>query len=401
VTEIYASPKRLRVGLLVSNVSRLGGGVSTLVIKLASALRNTCIEPVIFSAHDRYVDEDTDKLKNIKVISRAKYGPRAINYLPGLLGDLLQNDLDILHLHGIWQYPSLAGSIWMQKTRRPYIVSPHGMLDEWILRRNRARKWLAMRLYEKRNLSLATVVHALNAAESDQIRRFAPAARIELIPNGIETIGREKRVFNPGGDLTQPYVLYLGRIHPKKNLECAIDAWESLSGAEGYKGLRFVIAGWGEQPYVAGLLAKIALLGPGGRIDFIGPVYGEQKQRILEGAAFSLLPSLSEGLPMTILEAWAAGTPTLMSINCNLSDGFTSGAAIDCGTSVHSISATFQRVLRFSPEERQVMSTAALNLVKQKYSMTAITERWKVLYYKSIANANCISKQNHDCASTH
>ena len=366
--------KRPRVGLLISNISRLGGGVSAFVIKLAQALRSTNIEPIVFSAQDRYLDEDWSEIVDIEIVSRPVRGPAAIGYLPGLLADMVRSDIDVLHLHGIWQYPSIAAQMWQRRTERPYIVSPHGMLEDWILDHGRAQKWLAKLVYEKSNLGRANLVHALTGAEADQIVRFAPGAKTIVMPSGIE-IGE---AFISDRPVADPYILYLGRLHPKKNLEAAIDAWAAMGEARGNS--RFVIAGWGDEVYVADLVKRLEAVGPRTGIDYIGPVYGGGKERILAGARFLLLPSLSEGLPMTILEAWAEGVPVLMSSQCNLPEGFAAGAALDCGISAETIRATLVRALAIAQEERRTMSVAARDLVARKFSMTRVTESWTDIY---------------------
>src|SRR5580704_12228768 len=79
---------RIRIGLLISNISRLGGGVSAFVVKLAQALHAANIEPVIFTAQDNYLEEDRSELAGIEIVSRSLRGPATIGYLPGLLSDM-------------------------------------------------------------------------------------------------------------------------------------------------------------------------------------------------------------------------------------------------------------------------------------------------------------------------
>jgi poly(glycerol-phosphate) alpha-glucosyltransferase len=72
---------------------------------------------------------------------------------------------------------------------------------------------------------------------------------------------------------------------------------------------------------------------------FTGPAFGEQKDQLLRAASAFILPSFSEGLPMSVLEAWAYGLPVLMTDHCNLPEGFANNAAIRIGTDVESIAA--------------------------------------------------------------
>ena len=51
-------------------------------------------------------------------------------------------------------------------------------------------------------------------------------------------------------------------------------------------------------------------------VVFVGPAYGADKEALLQSAHAFILPSLSEGLPMSVLEAWAAGLPVVMTPEC-------------------------------------------------------------------------------------
>ena len=140
----------------------------------------------------------------------------------------------------------------------PTLIAPEGCLDSYALRLSRAKKWVAMRLYEKRNLDRARCMYALSDAEAASIRAFGLANDIATLPNGISAdwlestkdkgafrsefkIGAEKRI-----------VLYVGRLHPKKGLELLIGAAGALRHL--LSNWIFVIGGDGEFSYKKALL---------------------------------------------------------------------------------------------------------------------------------------------------
>jgi glycosyltransferase involved in cell wall biosynthesis len=366
----------MRVGYLVSRLSRLGGGVSEAVVNLSLALKNAeDIQLRIFAGRDEFTDDDCRRLEGIQVFSQKVRGPKAINFIPGLYSAVLNADLDLLHVHGIWQYPSAVAAMWNSKTKRPYVVSPHGMLDPWILSRGRIKKLFANLAYERRNVRHAAVVHAVTDQEASEISSYSPRALVTVIPNGIDVglqVGQASHVPR------RATVGFIGRIHPKKNLCAAIDAWSTLSNI--MKGWRFVIAGWGEPEHVRAVEAKIGCLSPGCNIEFVGPLYGSDKARLLSEARFMLLPSFGEGLPMAVLEAWAKGTPTLMSDFCNLPEAFQMGASLSCGVSVDTIRACLSEALTLTPERWVAMSEASVALVRSRYSSTVVADKWIQTY---------------------
>jgi glycosyltransferase involved in cell wall biosynthesis len=364
----------LRLGLLTARASRLGGGVFEAVLAEAEALAALGgIEPIVFGAADQFTAEDRKRFGKIEVVSAPARGPASFGYTPGLLPKILAADVDVLHLHGIWQYASLCGALWAEQTRRPYVISPHGMLDPWITDRGRWKKALARAGYEKRSWRDASLFHALTDAEAADIAREtgAEAKRIAVVPNYVAATAT-----NPAS-ARRPLMLYIGRIHPKKNLNSLIEAW--LATGAGDRSWRLALAGWGETPHVVALKAKLAAIADGS-ISFLGPVYGAEKQKLLREARFVVLPSLSEGLPMAILEAWAAQTPTLMSSACNLPVGFAEGAALDTGTELPRIAAALRQAFALPEADWQKMSMAALHLAQSRFSAQTIAAQWVAIY---------------------
>ena len=173
-------------------------------------------------------------------------------------------------------------------------------------------------------------------------------------------------------------VLYLGRIHEKKNLSALMEAWLSVR-SDLPVGASLTIAGWGDDEGIAAIESATTGDRDSG-IEFVGTAFGSQKAALLDIARFLILPSHSEGLPMAILEAWAARVPTIMSEHCHLPEGFTEGAAIDCGTSAGSISAALLEAFALDHQEWQRMSSAAGALAGGPFSQQSVAERWEQFY---------------------
>jgi glycosyltransferase involved in cell wall biosynthesis len=370
-------PRSSRVGLLTSWSSRLGGGVFEAVVSHARSLgAHTDFLPIVFAPADRFTHDDKKRFGDVELFTVPRVGPEIFGYAPGLLDRIIAADIDVLHLHGIWQYASLCGARWAERTKRPYVISPHGMLDPWITSRGRWKKVLARLGYEHRSWRDAALFHALTPAEADDITRnvetVAPAPRIEVVSNSVPP-GPE-----PKSRASSRRLLYIGRIHPKKNLANLIDSWTAVQGSN--SGYRLSISGWGENDDLASLKLKLTQLSDPS-IEFLGPVYGEAKLSLLEQARFLVLPSLSEGLPMAVLEAWAAGTPCLMSAACNLPEGIECGAAIETGTNVSSISNALRAAIALPDSQWTAMSIEAYRLALERFSPQVIASRWNAIYH--------------------
>jgi len=367
-----------RVGMLTASASRLGGGVFEAVVAQADLLRGLGAVPLVLALDDDFGAEDEARFGGCEVSRAAVYGPRQVGYSPGLLPLLLNARLDCLHLHGIWMYPSRAATAWASRTGRPYLISPHGMLDPWITGRGRWKKALARRGYEQASWRGAFAFHALTAREALDIRAETGRGDSLVIGNAAPPVGSEPPA------LREPQVLFISRIHPKKNLGALIAAWQDLARSGSLpEGARLRIAGWGEPRDLA--LFKAQLAAAPSSIQFIGPCFGPDKSREFAAARFVILPSLSEGLPMTLLEAWAAGTPTLHSSECNLTEGFAAGAALDCGFDQAAIAACLREALSMSSDRWLGMAHAAQGLARDRFSRERIAALWAEAYSRLLA----------------
>jgi poly(glycerol-phosphate) alpha-glucosyltransferase len=379
VSPAAASPSPLagrRIALVTASASRLGGGVFEAVVAQAEMIRTLGGDAAVFALRDAHSETDRARFGSSDVSLADVRGPRQIGYAPDLERMLLAAGPDCVHLHGIWMYPSASASNWACRTERPYFISPHGMLDQWITNRGRWKKALARAGYERTNWARATALHALTAREAKDIARESGRDDSIVIPNAGPETRTVPRTAMPG-----PVITYIGRIHPKKNLLALVEAWTRTPRPDG---ARLVLAGWGDPHDVATLEAAVAQ--GDGSAQFIGPVYGKAKADLLGSARFVALPSHSEGLPMAMLEAWSAGVPTLMTDECNLAEGFAAGAALNCGYDAAAIAACLEHALAMDEAAWRVMSEAARAVSGANFSASVISARWGQLYSAAICS---------------
>jgi len=331
-------------------------------------------DPVVFALADEHSESDRGRFDGAQVELGRVRGPAQVGYSPELGQKLLMADLDLLHLHGIWMATSHLAARWAARTERPYVISPHGMLDPWITARGRNKKRVARLGYERRSWARASLFHALTQAEATDIIRETDRYEVDVIPNAVmPTYNGSMSAEGTGG------IVYLGRIHPKKNIAALVEAWCLLTHHSGSSVPTLTIAGWGDETHVAEVRAQVDRVADA-RLQFVGPVFGDAKRKLIAEAVVLALPSLSEGLPMAILEAWAAGVPTAMSVHCHLPEGYEAGAAVDSGTDVPSIAAALAVLTSEDAATRAGRRAAARTLVKQHFSDDVIRNRWELAY---------------------
>ncbi|MEX2460165.1 MAG: glycosyltransferase family 4 protein [Paenibacillaceae bacterium] len=131
--------------------------------------------------------------------------------------------------------------------------------------------------------------------------------KIEVIYNGIDTSPFEQlphRDYHPNNG----FVLYLGRVTGQKGPELFLEAARLVLLTK--KDTRFMIAGEGE--LLGKLRRRARRLKINDRVEFIGAVVGDQVLECYRNAVIFILPAFSEPFGITVLEAMAAGLPTII-----------------------------------------------------------------------------------------
>jgi len=113
-------------------------------------------------------------------------------------------------------------------------------------------------------------------------------------------------------NLPEKYILHVGTLEPRKNLEFLIEAFAKSLEIAGNEDLALVITGkkgW----YFEGLFAKVKQLKLGKKVIFTGYIDEEDKPALYRGARLFAFPSLYEGFGLPPLEAMASGVPVISS----------------------------------------------------------------------------------------
>lgn len=306
----------MKIALVAEYISRNNGGIFPVMSELAAEFTARGHEVCLFGAMDEYAEEDCGG-RQINYRTAPVVWRRGIRYCPSLRQMLTAFAPDLIHIHGMWCYPEVAAA----SLGVPYLVSPHGMLDPWALRNSQLKKRLFAALFEHRVFAGARAIHALCASEAASIQNFHPGKSVATIPNGVAVPAEISPLPTADG---KKQLLFLGRLHPKKGVENLLRAFLRLNHAD----WRLVIAGWDQNGYQNMLETIWRAAGSPECVVFAGPVFGEQKERMLRRSSAFILPSFSEGLPMAVLEAWSYRLPVLMTDFCNLPEGFAANAAL-------------------------------------------------------------------------
>ena len=387
---------------LLESVSRSDGGIFEAECALQRELHlGQGVQVDVVGMEDRFSSEDASRWLPLKSKAVKVKGPGAFGYSPDLL-PVLNPKADLLYAATLWKYPSWAALQWAERTGKPMMVAPHGSLDAWALRNAAWKKRIAAALFKNRQLNKAACLRALCQSEADAFRAYGLTQPIAIIPNGVEI---------PEGDLKKPEagnlkpetvgrktLLFLGRIHPKKGLpnliralKKALDARRSTLDSPKWQ---LVIAGWDQGGHEAELIQlceelKLKVEGRRSSVEgqqseaevvFWGAAFGKEKEELLRSADAFVLPSFSEGLPMSVLEGWSYGLPVVMTPECNLPEGFAADAAIRIETSAESIAEGLSTLFSMNDADLMTMGAKGRGLVEERFTWKSVAAQMREVY---------------------
>lgn len=375
----------MKVSFLTSSISRSAGGLFWAMRSLSDSLIGAGCDIRVFGGNDVHADEDRRSWGRVPIDIQPIIGPRAFGFQRGLWRTLAAYQPDLAHVHGLWMYPSMAAVQW-SGGRKPYVISPHGMLDPWAVRNSGWKKKIARLIYENTHLNGAACIHALCEPERQAIRAFGLKNPIAVIANGVDLPDLNFVLPLPDWNVRVPsgakVLLFLSRLHPKKGLSLLLDAWaqarqRSMPGAEKWQ---LVIAGWEQGGHQAELESLARELAISGSVHFVGPQFDQAKAASLHRADAFVLPSVSEGLPMAVLEAWSYARPVLMTPQCNLPEGFSAGAAIQIEPKVASVVNGLGTLFGMNDGERDAMGQRGRQLVERQFTWSRIGAEMAEVY---------------------
>ena len=282
---------------------------------------------------------------------------------------------DIVHINGCWMPQCACAQRWAQQKGYRVVLSPHGMLEPWIMARHYwTRKVPALRLYQKQAVVRADYLHATAMSERDNLLKLGYNDKIAVIANGIEV---DKVVMKSSWERTGK-ILFLSRIHVKKGVHFLIEAFAALKAHE--MGYEVLMAGEGEQTYKEELMQLATRLGVDAQVHFIGGVYGNEKWKLFREADVFVLPTYSENFGIVVAEALASGTPVITTKGTPWQELETCSCGWWTEVGADAIVQALSDFLQKTDIELELMGRNGRHLVEEKYSSRKMAQDMLKLY---------------------
>ena len=281
-------------------------------------------------------------------------------------------------VHGLWEYTGLA-ALRAFAGHLPYVVFPHGMLDPWFKRTFPAKhlkKWLYWLPVEYRVLRHAHRVLFTTALERDLatqsfwLHHWNPL----VVPLGSERPPADPATLIAAFHARVPeltgkrFLLYLGRIHPKKGCDLLTEAFAQI--ARDHPGLHLLMAGPDPSHWRAQLEPILQKADVAARVHWPGMLQGEAKWGAFAASEAFILPSHQENFGIAPAEALASAKPVLLAHPVNIApDLEAAGCALVEPDTLEGTRNLLLRWLALSPTEQHTMATRALTTFEHHYDM--------------------------------
>jgi len=384
----------MRILHVTSAIDARLGGVTSVISGMASGQRKAGVEVEVLSTYA--VDDDfslartlSDEGVDIRMIGPT-HGPFSRHKQLEEQVDIAVRAADLVHIHALWEEVQHLAAVLSRVYKKPYIICPHGMLDPWCLNQSKWVKkvYLAWRL--RRNLQGATALHFTSQIEADLVKPLGLRPPSIVEPNGVHLEefqslperGAFRAAYPEIGD--GPYIIFLGRLHPKKGLDLLIDAFSRMNNRHA----RLVIVGPSTDDYQARLQDLADSKAVGGRVHFIGMLRGAQRISAMVDAELFCLPSHQENFGIAVVESLGAGTPVVISDQVNI---FREIANARVGGVVPlDVVALSQELDRWldDPTLREYAIQHCRAFVAEHYDWNSLSARWVQHYNRLIPSAS-------------
>lgn len=298
-----------------------------------------------------------------------------IGYITRLHTALKGRNYDVIHSHSLWLLSGHYASIAAHRFNVPHVISTHGCLEPFALSYRSVKKKIALRLYQQRDFGRASAFHATALKEAEHLRKFGIRKPIAIVPIGVQLPPVEPTCsFSRSKE--RKTALIVSRIHPIKGILKLLEAWADLNPPS----WQLLIAGNDDQGHLNQVMVKIRTLGLEDRVRYLGPVYGNDKDKLYRTAELFILPSYSENFGIVVAEALSYGVPVIATNGTPWIDLKDFGCGWYIGTDIKSLADALKDAFSMPTHVLRDKGLKGRALIEKKYQWPAIARDMNAFY---------------------
>lgn len=293
-----------------------------------------------------------------------------------LLAFPFRRRLDVVHVHTSHRYSFYLSSLYVLFCslvwRRPVILHVHGSaFDEFVETASPPLRWALDFVFGR-----CAAVIVLSSYWEDVLDGLVAPEKLITMPNAVDAAEYE-----PSFSSGVPHVVFVSNLFRRKGIPEFLSALERLRDAEDVPPYRVTIAGDGP------LASDVeAFADRSEEVEYLGYVSESKKRRLLEDASVVVIPSLAEGLPISLLEGMAGGNAVVATTVGSIPEvlGEANGVLVPPGD-VEALTAAILQLVA-DPERSEAAGRHNREVVAEQYSWSARSAELTNLY-RTVADA--------------
>jgi len=283
---------------------------------------------------------------------------------------------DIVHVHTSHRYSFYLSSLYVLFCsvfwRRPVVIHVHGSaFDEFVDTASRPLRWTLALVFGR-----CAAVIVLSSYWASVLEGLVAPDKLHIMPNAVDV-----REYEPTFSGRVPHVVFVSNLLRRKGVPELLRALDRLRGAADSPPFRVTIAGDG--PLATDVEAFAARSKD---VEYLGYVSEPRKRRLLENGTIFVIPSLAEGLPISLLEAMAGGNAVVATNVGSIPEVLdeANGELVPPGDD-EALTAAIRRFL-VDPEGTESAGRHNREMAVEAYSWTERAEELTTLY-QTVVNA--------------
>lgn len=360
----------IKVLLVGPSVTRTKGGMATVINDVVKTNENGKVV----------------KFKHVVSHVEGSKLEKAFVAVKALIEVLMAADFKIIHIHSASDASFYRKSLFVflgKVLQKKVIFHMHGAdFDSFYENSPAMAKW-----YIRKTFSLCDKILVLSDFWKSFFVKNITNQQVEVLLNGVYSSEFESSFTTPE-NISK--FLFLGRLGHRKGVYDLLKVADVIVNERQYKDIYFYLAGDGDIEEVREIVEAKGLQQ---HVQIMGWIGEKEKLECLKQADTMVLPSYNEGLPMSILEAMAAGKIIISSRVGGIPDLVTeqeNGFLIDPGD-VESLCRHIMHVVS-NPAEMEVISRNNIFKIKEQYDLPKIHAQLFEMYYsllnKKLENTN-------------
>jgi glycosyltransferase involved in cell wall biosynthesis len=210
------------------------------------------------------------------------------------------HNYNIFHIFGGWSFFSIRLSLLALKMKKKLIIHTMGLYEPWSLNQKKIKKMIAWKLYQKKILLRANLVHCASINEEKNLLKLNSNFKTTILPFGVNDSFIKKEITKK----LKKKAIFFSRLHHKKGLVDLINVWQTIGNSD----WTLDVVGDGDNNNYFKKMVNNKKV----KINFLDPVYGNaQKVKLFSKYDFFILPSKNENFGISILESLSRGLPVL------------------------------------------------------------------------------------------